>query len=157
MSFHHNLEQWLLQSKKDNCPYCRKDEDPMQASTLKLFKYSELCAHPQVCLKGTCYLITKEHYVELFDLDDAALLGFMQEVQAAAIILKEVTQAIKINYEMHGNSAPHLHMHLFPRTMNDPFAGVPIDYNRILPPVYQGSEFETFVKAMQAKLQEIDI
>ncbi len=157
MSFHHNLDQWLFQSRKENCPYCRKDEDPMQSSTLKMFKFSELCAHPQVCLKGTCYLIAKEHYVELFDMDSLALLGFMQEVQVAAKILKQVTQAVKINYEMHGNSAPHLHLHLFPRTMNDPFAGVPIDYNRILPPVYQGNEFDTFVRGMQAKLHEIDI
>jgi diadenosine tetraphosphate (Ap4A) HIT family hydrolase len=44
-----------------------------------------------VCLKGTCYLISKEHYVELFELDDTALLGFMKEVQVAAKVLKEVT------------------------------------------------------------------
>jgi diadenosine tetraphosphate (Ap4A) HIT family hydrolase len=157
MSFHHNLDQWLFQSKKENCPYCRKEEDPLQSLTLKDFKYSELCAHPQVCLKGTCYLITKEHYVELFDLDDVALLGFMKEVQVAARALKEATQAMKINYELHGNTAPHLHMHLFPRYIEDPFAGIPIDYNRVDPPVYRGDEFDTFVSLMQAKLRDIDL
>ncbi len=54
MSFHSNPEKWLLQAQKENCPYCRKDEDPIQSVTLKLFKYSEFCAHPRVCLKGTC-------------------------------------------------------------------------------------------------------
>ncbi len=115
MSFHHDPDQWLRMAQKENCPYCRKDEDPMQSTTLKFFKYSEMCAHPQVCLKGTCYLITKEHYVELFDLDEETLLGFMKEVQVAARVLKEVTGAFKINYELHGNTAPHLHLHLFPR------------------------------------------
>jgi diadenosine tetraphosphate (Ap4A) HIT family hydrolase len=157
MSFHYDLERWLFQSHKENCPYCRKDDDPMQSYTLKVFKFSELCAHPHVCVKGTCYLIAKEHYVELFDMDDLALLGFMQEAQVAAKTLKEVTQAVKINYEMHGNSSPHLHMHLFPRTMNDPFPGVPIDYNRIVPPVYQGNEFDTFVRIMQEQLKGVDI
>ena len=61
-----------------------------------------------MCLKGTYYLITKEHYVELFELDDAALLGFMKEVQVAAKVLREVTGAVKINYEIHSNTAPHL-------------------------------------------------
>jgi len=32
MSFYHNLDKWLLQSKKENCPYCLKAEDPMQWS-----------------------------------------------------------------------------------------------------------------------------
>ena len=157
MSFHNHLDQWLFQSKKENCPYCRKEEDPLQSLTLKDFKFSELCAHPQVCLKGTCYLITKEHYVELFDLDEVALLGFMKEVQVAAKALKEVTQAVKINYELHGNTVPHLHLHLFPRYSDDPFAGVSIDYNRVDPPVYKGKEFDTFVNLMQVKLRDIDL
>ncbi len=155
MSFHHDPNKWLFQAQKEHCPYCLKAEDPQHAATLKLFKYSEMCAHPQVCLKGTCYLITREHYVELFDLDNEALLGFMKEVQVAARVLKEVTGAFKINYEIHGNSAPHLHMHLFPRYLDDPFAGVSIDYNRIEPPVYRGDEFERFVKTMQERLDAV--
>ncbi len=157
MSFHHNPDQWLFMAQKENCPYCRKDEDPMQSITLKLFKYSEMCAHPQVCLKGTCYLITREHYVELFDLDEEALLGFMKEVQVAARVLKEVTGAFKINYELHGNTVPHMHMHLFPRYLDDPFPGGPIQYSRIEPPVYTGDAFDKFVSEMQGRLQAVDI
>lgn len=157
MSFHNDPERWLFQAHKENCPYCRKEEDAMQSRTLKFFQYSELCAHPQVCLRGTCYLITQEHYVELFDLNEEVLLGFMKEVQVAAKALKEATGAFKINYEIHGNTAPHLHLHLFPRYLDDPFAGVPIDYNRIEPPVYKGDEFETFVRSMQDKLKAIEI
>jgi len=157
MSFHHDPDKWLFQAQKENCPYCRKDQDPMQSSTLKFFRYSELYAHPYVCLKGTCYLITQGHYVELFDLSDDALLGFMKEVQVAARALKQVTGAFKINYEIHGNSAPHLHLHLFPRYLNDPSAGVSIDTNRIEPPVYTGDEFDVFVRTMQERLKEIEI
>jgi len=157
MSFHNDPERWLFQAHKENCPYCRKEEDTMQSSTLKFFQHSELCAHPQVCLRGTCYLITQEHYVELFDLNEEVLLGFMKEVQVTAKALKEVTGAFKINYEIHGNTAPHLHLHLFPRYLDDPFAGVPIDYNRIEPPVYKADEFETFVRSMQDKLKAIEI
>jgi diadenosine tetraphosphate (Ap4A) HIT family hydrolase len=143
--------------KKENCPYCRKDEDPSQSSTLKIFKYSELCAHPHVCLKETCYLMAREHYVELFDLKDDVLLGFMQEVQIAARALKEITRAFKINYEVHGNTVPHLHLHLFPRYIDDPFAGLPIDTSRIEPPVYKGNEFELFVKRMQETLKSVEV
>ena len=156
MSFHHDPEGWLFQAQKENCPYCRKDPDPEQSVTLKFFRHSELCAYPRVCLKGTCYLITREHYVELFDLDDATLLGFMKEVQVAARVLKQVTGAFKINYEIHGNTAPHLHLHLFPRYLDDPFAGTAIDPHRLDPPVYRGNKFDDFVQAMRVKLEDVD-
>ena len=152
MSFHHDAHAWQRQALKENCPYCLKLNDPLGSATLKLFRYSELCAHPQVCLKGTCYLISREHYVELFDMGDEALLGFMQEVQLSAKTLKAVTGAFKINYELHGNTVPHLHLHLFPRYLDDPFPGQPIDYRRIDPPVYQPGEFENFVLQMQVEL-----
>ena len=93
--------------------------------------------------------------MELFDLGDDALLGFMKEVQVAAKVLTEVTGAFKINYEIHGNTAPHLHLHLFPRYLDDPFAGVSIDYSRIEPPVYEGDEFDRFIRAMQKGLEVI--
>lgn len=153
MSFHHNPDEWLFLAQKENCPYCQNADDPSNSVTLKLFKHSELCAHPQVSLKGTCYLITQEHYVELFDMEPETLSGFMQEVQLAARVLKEVTGAFKINYEIHGNTVPHLHLHLFPRYLDDPFAATSIDYGRIDPPVYQAGEFEKFVQNMQKQLR----
>lgn len=154
MSFHHDPEKWLHEAQKENCPYCQKAEDPLQSVTLKMFQHAELCAHPQVPLKGTCYLISREHFVELFDMDEATLLGFMREVQVAARVLKEVTGAFKINYEVHGNTAPHLHLHQFPRYLDNPFPGKPIDYGRTDPPVYAQGEFELFVAEMRGKLVE---
>jgi diadenosine tetraphosphate (Ap4A) HIT family hydrolase len=36
----------------------------------------------------------------------------------------------KMNYEIHGNTLPHLHLHPYPRASDDPFVGGPIDPNR---------------------------
>jgi len=33
----------------------------------------------------------------------------------------------KLNYEIHGNTIEHLHLHVFPRFEGDAFAGRPID------------------------------
>ena len=155
MSFHTNYEKWLKYSKEENCPVCNKKPAPADDVDIIEFSTSWLCAHPRVCLKGTCYLLLKPHAVELFDLDDNTLFSFMKEAQISAKILKEVTHAIKINYEIHGNTGPHLHMHLFPRYLDDPFPGQPIDYNRINPPVYAEGEFEEFVVQLRKNLEKV--
>jgi diadenosine tetraphosphate (Ap4A) HIT family hydrolase len=35
-----------------------------------------------------------------------------------------------MNYEIHGNTLPHLYLHLFPRHSDDPFVGGPVDPRR---------------------------
>ena len=152
MSFHHNLQQWQALCLKENCGVCQTA--PMDPGTVDVyeFKQSWLIASVSVCLKGTCCLVAKPHVVELYDFTEAELLAFMKEAQVTAHVLKQVTSAIKINYEIHGNTVPHLHMHFFPRYVDDPFPGGPIDYRQIDPPVYQRDEFEQFVQAMQQGL-----
>ena len=46
---------------------------------------------------------------------------------AVAAALNELLRPSKMNYEIHGNTIPHLHLHLFPRFAGDPFEGRPID------------------------------
>jgi diadenosine tetraphosphate (Ap4A) HIT family hydrolase len=41
--------------------------------------------------------------------------------------VQAVTGAVKLNYEIHGNTIPHLHIHVYPRFVGDPFEGGPID------------------------------
>lgn len=77
----------------------------------------------------------------------------MQEAQLAARVLRDVTGAVRINYEIHGNTAPHFHLHLFPRYLDDPFAGGPIDFRRTDPPVYGPGEFNDFVEKMRLALE----
>ena len=152
MSFHEELEEWEELHKKENCPICNDDAPPDNDIIIAEFKNSWLLASPDVCLKGTCCMGLRSHAVEIFDIPDSELLEFMKEVKVVSKALKEVTNAKKINYEIHGNTIPHLHMHLFPRYVDDPFPGGPIDYNRIEPAVYNGNEFDEFVEALQKKI-----
>lgn len=56
------------------------------------------------------------------------------------IEIKLVT--VKMNYEIHGNSIPHLHMHFFPRYRGDQFEGQPINPRLVVQPVYAPAKFE---------------
>jgi len=52
---------------------------------------------------------------------------FWQETMLVAAAVDTVVKPIKMNYEIHGNTLPHLHVHVFPRQPDDPFIGGPID------------------------------
>ena len=45
----------------------------------------------------------------------------------AARALAKLLKPIKLNYQISGNTIPHLHMHLFPRFAEDPYVGRAID------------------------------
>jgi diadenosine tetraphosphate (Ap4A) HIT family hydrolase len=45
----------------------------------------------------------------------------------AAATVNRLFSPAKMNYEIHGNTIPHLHLHLFPRFAADPYEGGPIN------------------------------
>ena len=50
--------------------------------------------------------------------------------RSAGRALQEVTGAVKINVDIHGNTMPHLHVHFLPRYVGDPYEDGPIDFRR---------------------------
>lgn len=91
---------------------------------------------------GYVCLVSKIHAVELHDLPVAAACAFMRDAHRVSMAVASVTQAVKMNYEIHGNSIPHLHMHFFPRYRGDQFEGQVIDPRLVVQPVYAAGEFE---------------
>lgn len=84
-------------------------------------------------LPGTCALFFRRHAVELHDLSAEEGAAFMRDVQRVSRALMAATGAVKMNCEVHGNTIPHLHVHLYPRYPGDPFENRPID-PRLPPP-----------------------
>ena len=148
MSFHTDYQSWVKMSDPQHCPVCQNEPMPSEMVDVVELPHSWLVAEPVECLRGACHVVAKKHVIELYELNEDELLGLMKEVQCYAYALKEVTGAVKINYEIHGNSAPHLHLHLYPRYMDDPFPGQPIDY-RQKRNQYASDTFEVFVRQMQ--------
>jgi diadenosine tetraphosphate (Ap4A) HIT family hydrolase len=152
MSFHDDYESWQRMTASEHCPVCQQLPMPDSMVDIAELPNSWLDAEPTECLKGACHLIAKRHVVELYDLADSELLGLMNDVQRCARALKNVTGAVKINYEIHGNTIPHLHIHLYPRYVDDPFPGQPIDYRHKRPDVYKAGEFQSFIEGMRREL-----
>jgi diadenosine tetraphosphate (Ap4A) HIT family hydrolase len=83
-------------------------------------------APPVAVLPGYACVVARRHVEEPFQLPDDEMVAFWRESMAVARALSALFEPRKMNYEIHGNSIPHLHLHLYPRFSGDPFEGRPI-------------------------------
>jgi diadenosine tetraphosphate (Ap4A) HIT family hydrolase len=95
-------------------------------------------------VRGYACLVFRRHAVELHDLSPSEGVAFMNDVRRLSGAVKSVAGAAKMNYEVHGNTIEHLHMHFYPRHPNDAFDGRPIDPKAVTAPVYAAGELEDF-------------
>ncbi|HEY31663.1 MAG TPA: GNAT family N-acetyltransferase [Dehalococcoidia bacterium] len=155
-SFHHNYSTYVAWQSEAKCPVCNNNEPRPPDSLMIELEHSWVEASmlmAQGLLWGKYTVISKKHFVELHEMPPQDLVGFMTDVQRVAKVLKEVSGAVKINMELHGNTIPHLHVHLFPRYLDDSFPGQAIDYTKTAPVPYENKkEFDYFVEQMKLKL-----
>ena len=114
----------------------------MQVSTLYLFK--------EQTHRGRCVVAYRAHVNELFELPDAELTLFMQDVARAAKAIKTAFGPNKINYGAYSDKLPHLHMHLVPKYEGGEKWGAPFEMmpaNRKLLPEAEYLSLITTLKA----------
>lgn len=109
---------------RTTCPICR---DTGPRDVLLDLDVAWVTAPRSAPLPGYVCVVAKRHVVEPFELERSEGHAFWDTLMNVARGLQAGTGAAKMNYEIHGNTIPHLHVHLFPRYPNDPFEGRPID------------------------------
>lgn len=155
-SFHYSYDKYAKMSQKKYCPPCNHLSMPEgQIDIAELdYSFAGIDREAQGRLFGKCHLTSKYHVVDFEEMPPEIMYGFMRDVQIAAKALHKVTGAIKINYEIHSNSAPHIHCHLFPRYLDDDFPSAPIDYRITEPSPYESEEeYIWFVESMRKELK----
>ena len=155
-SFHYRYPEFIKAAQKENCPAC--NNETMPDGQIDIVLNGKICVggeYPgQGRLFGKCYVMPMEHYFHFEDMTEADAADFMNEVQRVGKALRKVTGAVKINYEMHSNSGAHLHIHLFPRYLDDDFPSVPIDYRINEPAPYESyEEYLWFIEQMRRELE----
>ncbi|HVX44767.1 MAG TPA: HIT family protein [Mycobacteriales bacterium] len=118
-------ERWEERKSPAECPICR---DGRPTNVLVEFAASFACAGPKAPLPGYVCLVARRHVVEPFELPEPERSQFWAEGLLVAKALNSLFAPARINYEIHGNTMPHLHMHLHPRYADDPYVGGPIGW-----------------------------
>lgn len=119
--------RWDELKRPSSCPICLAGAP---RDVLAEFGATWVTGGSRVPLPGYACVVSKHHVIEPFDLPAADLAAFWDDAMLAARVLSEVFKPPKLNYEIHGNTIPHLHLHLFPRFAGDPFVGGPIDFRQ---------------------------
>jgi diadenosine tetraphosphate (Ap4A) HIT family hydrolase len=71
-------------------------------------------------LPGYCLLLPDPVVPSLNDLDAEARAVYLLDMARLGDVILAVTGALRMNYEILGNSEPELHCHLFPRYATEP-------------------------------------
>lgn len=138
MSSWRDAERWAHWRRGDDCPICASVATDEATAELTV---SRLMMTDQGPMRGYAWLAFRRHAIELHELTEEEGAALMRDLQLASGAIAAATEAVKLNYEIHGNTVPHLHVHLFPRYVDDPFEGRPIDPRAVREPVYGPGEF----------------
>lgn len=107
-----------------DCPICARGTPLDVVAELES---TWVTAGAEAPLPGYACVVAKRHVVEPFELAADDQSAFWLEAMQVAQVLSVLYEPMKLNYEIHGNTIPHLHMHLYPRFEGDPYSGAPID------------------------------
>ena len=114
-------ERWRRLCAGEGCPIC--EQGPPAIEVLAETPTCWVTAASEASLPGYVCVTSKVHAVEPYDLSEQEQVAFWLDGMTAARGLADVLEPIKMNYEIHGNTIPHLHMHLFPREPGDVYVG----------------------------------
>ena len=149
MSASNDVNRWSALTLGESCPICAQGQPDDVVTELEA---SWVTAAERAPMRGYACLVFHRHAVELHDLSVDEAAAYMRDIQKLSAAVAAITGAVKMNYEVHGNTLPHLHMHFFPRYRGDPFEGGPIDPKQIHTPVYSGEEYNLFVERLRNAL-----
>jgi diadenosine tetraphosphate (Ap4A) HIT family hydrolase len=147
-----DAETWAKWLRGEQCPICRSNSADESVAELEVLR---VMMSPDAPMKGYAWLPFRRHVIELHDLTEPEGAKFMRDLRRVSGVIQSVTGAVKMNYEIHGNTVPHLHVHIFPRYPGDPFEGGPINPKMIQTPVYQPGEFEVLRARVREQLASV--
>ena len=111
-----DAKEWDALLRGSTCPICVQGKPRGIVAELE---GSYLTADERTRVSGYCCLVAKRHAVEIHDLSDDEGAALMRDLRLVSKIVQGITGAVKMNHEIHGNTLPHLHVHVIPRYVGD--------------------------------------
>jgi diadenosine tetraphosphate (Ap4A) HIT family hydrolase len=124
-------EQFYAWRAGEGCPSCAEGR-PETASVGERYFAGELCdaylVRADIQRGLTIAVFRGRHVVEPIELEDTEAATYGREVLGIGRAIQEAFAPMKLNYDLLGNSVPHLHTHIVPRYADDPRPGWPFPF-----------------------------
>ena len=110
--------------KKEDCIFCKIANGEIPSTTIYEDEFHRVFFDINPASKGHCLIVPKDHYDNVFDMDDEAAARLFPLASKVARSLKEQLNLegmniVQNNGTIAGQTVFHFHMHLIPRYAGD--------------------------------------
>lgn len=128
-------DDWSERVRGKDCPMCAEGRPEIgHGGAARVFagRFSDAyLVRSDVGQRGYCVVIWRgRHLADPTELSADEASGYFGEALRVGRALEKQYKPIKMNFEMLGNSLPHLHTHVIPRYLDDGEPGHPAHFMR---------------------------
>ena len=139
----------------DGCPICEEGRPDETRSRLRIYagRTSDAYLTRAAIQRGYTVVFWRgRHIAEPTELTPEEASTYWAEVLQVARAIETHLHPVKINYNVLGNSVPHLHTHIVPRYADDPRPGWPFPFPEVDPPPFDDAIYRADVDALRKLL-----
>lgn len=134
--------------RDENCIFCKIIAGEIPSNTIYEDDEFKVILDAGPATKGHALILPKEHYADLYQIDENVAADAIKLAKRLAIRMEEKLKCDGVNLEQNnrevaGQSVFHFHMHVIPRYKDDP------DNDKILPWVHK-----TFSQEEMAEIRD---
>ena len=137
----------------EGCPMCAQGRPEETEYGARFFagEVSDASLQRRTLQRGYTVVVWRgRHVAEPTELSSEEAAQYWLELLEAGRRIERCLQPVKLNYDILGNSLPHLHTHVMPRYANDPKPGWPFPHPEGDRGVQDEDQFRRDLEALRA-------
>ena len=138
-----------------DCEMCREGRPSETTDGVRFYSGSVADAYLRrtAIQKGLTVVVWRgRHVAEPTELNEQEATSYWRELLTVGRAIEQVFMPVKLNYNLLGNSVPHLHTHVVPRYADDPRPGWPFPFPDQEPPPYPAEVLQADIAALCAAI-----
>lgn len=139
----------------DGCPMCAEGRAATSGDGVRFYEgpFADAYLRRAAIQRGLSIVVWRgPHAAEPTELAEEAAAAFWRETLVVGRAIERAFGPVKLNYDLLGNSVPHLHFHVVPRYADDPRPGWPFPFPAEDPPPFPEDEFRRDLERLRAAL-----